>query len=426
MRNDSVVLFDAKSRCLLPILFAAPFLFVPRSVAAQSATVQTHWVGSWATAQQLPDPEDSLAADDLRDVTLRQIVHLSIGGSQLRLHLSNAFGTAPLEFTSVHVARPISNDSARINTDTDRAVTFGGAASVTLPAGADYVSDPVNFAAPALSDLAITVHISEPPAQETSHTGSHATSYLASGDLVSALDLPAAKTIDHWYWIAGVDVAVSGPALSIVTLGDSITDGHAATTNGNDRWPDEFARRLQAAPATRTFGVLNEGIGGNRLLLDGLGPNALARFDRDVLGQTGVRCLIVLEGVNDLGMLTRTAQVSQAQHDSLVHAILSAYQQIIDRAHEHGIRVIGATILPDGGFTYYHPGPSNEADRQAINQWIRAPGHFDAVIDFDKIMRDPSQPDRLLPAYDSGDHIHPSPAGYRVMGDSVPANLLVP
>src|SRR5579872_6763968 len=360
MRNDSLVYFDAKSRIVLPILFAVLFLFVPRSAAAQSATVQTHWVwvGSWATAQQLPDPEDALAADDLRDVTLRQIVHLSIGGSRLRLRLSNAFGTSPIEFTSVHVARPISNDSARINTDTDHAVTFGGAASVTLPAGADYISDPVNFAAAALSDLAITVHISKPPAQETSHSGSHATSYLAAGDLVSALDLPAAKTIDHWYWIAGVDVAVSGPASSIVALGDSITDGHAATTNGNDRWPDELARRLQIAPATRTLGVLNEGIGGNRLLLDGLGPNALARFDRDVLAQTGVRCLIVLEGINDLGMLTRTAQVPQAQHDSLVHGIISAYQQIIGRAHEHGIRVLGATILPDGGFTYYHPGPS--------------------------------------------------------------------
>jgi lysophospholipase L1-like esterase len=180
---------------------------------------------------------------------------------------------------------------------------------------------------------------------------------------------------------------------------------------------------MQAEKSTRMDGVLNEGIGGNRLLLDGLGPNALARFDRDVLAQTAVRAVIVLEGVNDLGTLTRDAEVSDAEHAALVARIEAAYSQMIERGHAHGIRVIGATILPYGGSNYYHPGPKNEADRQAVNAWIRDAGHFDAVVDFDKLTRDPEHPDRLLPAYDSGDHLHPGPVGYKAMGDAIPLKL---
>lgn len=208
-----------------------------------------------------------------------------------------------------------------------------------------------------------------------------------------------------------------------MVLGDSITDGHASTTNGNDRWTDVLAERLQASAATRGIGILNEGIGGNHLLTDGLGPNALARFDRDMLAQPGIRWLIVFEGVNDLGGLALRGEVPAVAHARLVHRMEGAYEQMILRAHAHGIRVIGATITPYMGSDYYHPGPSNEADRQAINAWIRAPGHFDAVLDFDKAMRDPSQPERLRPAYDCGDHLHPSPAGYQAMGDAVPLSL---
>jgi lysophospholipase L1-like esterase len=184
-----------------------------------------------------------------------------------------------------------------------------------------------------------------------------------------------------------------------------------------------LARRLQQSAGTRTLGVLNQGIGGNHLLIDGLGPNALARFDRDVLAQPGVRYLIVLEGVNDLGGLTRAGEVSLPEHSALVRRILAAYQQLVMRAHTHGIKVFGATILPYTGSDYYHPGPNSEADRLAINQWIRAPGHFDAVIDFDQTTRDPAHPERLLPAYDSGDHLHPSPRGYSAMGESIPLSL---
>jgi lysophospholipase L1-like esterase len=393
------------------------------AVVSAYAQSSPHWVGSWAAAQQVPEPQNALSPDDLRNATLRQIVHLSVGGATLRVRLSNAFGTAPLHLTAVHIARPLSPRSARIDAATDRALTFGGEPDVTIPQGADYLSDPVAFPAAPLSDLAITLHIDEPPSQQTGHPGSRATSYLAHGDLVSAPDLPDAKQVNHWYFISGVEVPASSSGAAIVALGDSITDGHGATLNGNDRWPDDLARRLQNHPATRGIGVLNEGIGGNRILLDGLGPNALARFDRDVLAQPGVRYLIVLEGVNDLGTLTRTGEVPQPAHQTLVHRILSAYAQMIERAHEHGIQVIGATILPYVGSDYYHPGPASEADRQAINQWIRAPGHFDAVIDFDKVMRDPAHPDRLLPAYDSGDHLHPSAAGYRAMADAIPLAL---
>ncbi len=267
-----------------------------RLAAEQSAIPTPTWVGTWAASQQLPEPQNSLAPADLHDVTLRQIVHLSVGGATLRVHLSNAFGTEPLHFTSVHIARPLSTSSPAIDPASDKALSFSGSSDVTVPAGAEYISDPIDYSVAPLSNLAISFHLDTPPAQQTGHPGSRATSYYLHGDLVSAADLPAASKVDHWYQIAGVDVSAPRNAASIVALGDSITDGHGATTNGNDRWTDALAQRLQASPATQYFSVLNQGIGGNHLLTDGLGPNALARFDRDVLAQTGVRYLIVLGG----------------------------------------------------------------------------------------------------------------------------------
>jgi len=393
--------------------------------AAGICCAQTRWVGSWATSPQLAASQDALASSDLRDATLRQIVHLAIGGPELRVHLSNRFGIAPLHFTSVHIARPASPDSPKIVPDTDKALTFGGATDALIPAGADYISDPVQYPVAPLSDLAITLHTDVPPTQETGHVGSHATSYWVHGDLVGAPDLPDANKVEHWYFIAGVDVLASPQAAAIVVLGDSITDGHGATTDANDRWPDVLAKRLQAAQKTQTLAVLNEGIGGNRLLLDGIAQNALARFDEDVLAQAGVRYLVVLEGVNDIGMLTREGEVSRAEHDALVARILACYGQMVARAHSHGIEVIGATILPFVGSRFYHPGPDTEADRQAINRWIRAPGHFDALIDFDEATRDPEHLDRFLPAFDSGDHLHPSPEGYATMANAVSLSLFV-
>jgi len=384
-----------------------------------------HWVGSWAASQQLVEPQNSISAADIRDTTLRQIIHLSMGGSTIRLRLSNRFGATALHLTSVHVARPVSPASSKILPETERVVRFSGAADVTIPPGAEYLSDPVAFPAAPLSDLAITLHTDLPPGDETGHPGSRATSYFLHGDFVSAVEMPNAKTIEHWYYIAGLDVFAPDDASAIVVLGDSITDGRGVTTNGNDRWTDVLAKRLQGSVETRNFAVLNQGIGGNHLLTDGLGPNALARLDHDVIAQPGVRYLIVLEGINDIGSLALEAEATPVEHDLLVRRMIAAYVQIIVRANSHNIKVIGGTIMPFSGSEYYHPGPSNEADRQAVNDWIRAPGHFDAVVDFDKITRDPQNPERLLPAFDSGDHLHPSVAGYAVMGEAVPLSLFV-
>jgi lysophospholipase L1-like esterase len=378
----------------LRIFRIGPMLLIPALLCLTTAAycsdgsaAEAHWVGSWAASQQLVEPSNALGADDLRDATLRQIVHLSLGGSEIRLRLSNRFGTAPLHLTAVHLARSLSPDSDKTVPGTDEPVPFSGLRDVTIPPHADYISDPVSFTVNALSDLAITLHVDLSPDEQTGHPGSRATSYITHGDLVSALELPGAKTWEHWYFIAGIDVAAPPQASAVVILGDSITDGRGATTNGNDRWTDVLAQRLQSQPGTRNVAVLNQGIGGNHLLTDGLGPNALARFDHDVIAQPGVRYLIVLEGINDIGMLARNGEVPRAEHDALVHRIIGAYQQMIPRAHTHNIKVLGATLMPFVGSNYYHPGPASEADRQAINEWIRTPGHFDAVIDFDQITR---------------------------------------
>ena len=393
------------------------------SVGAPLRAAQSHWVGSWAASQQLVEPHNALSQDDLRDCTLRQIVHLSLGGTKLRVHLSNRFGTSPLRFVSVHIARSVTTASSKIDTATDKGLTFSGSADVTVPAGADYVSDPIDFRAMPFADIAVSLHLETPPAEETGHPGSRATSYVTHGDHVSEAELADAKKVEHWYFISGIDVAAPPAAVAVVTLGDSITDGHGATTDANNRWPDVLAKRLQANAATRGVAVLNHGIGGNRILLDGLGPNALARFDQDVLAQPGARYLIVLEGINDIGTLSREHEVPTAEHDALTHHITAAYEQMITRAHTHGIKVFGATILPFVGSGYYHPGRAAEVDREAINAWIRAPGHFDAVIDLDKVTRDPEHPERLKPAFDSGDHLHPSPEGYAAMANAIPLSL---
>jgi lysophospholipase L1-like esterase len=419
------------------LLFAA--LIASLSAFAKSPThPATHppiWVVSWAASQQIPEPQNALPTDDLRDTTLRQIFHLSLGGSALRVHISNAFGIAPLHLTSAHIAHPISPTSAEIDPATDRALTFAGHPDLIIPPGAEMLSDPIESPVPSLSDIAVSIHYDEPPSVQTGHPGSRATSYYVHGDAVSSAKLDAPKQVDHWYQISAIDVLTPAPAAAIVALGDSITDGHGATTNGNDRWTDILSARLQASPSTQSIGVSNQGIGGNHLLTDGLGPNALARFDRDVLAQAGVRYLIVFEGVNDLGGVAIHGEVPATDHAALVARILAAYQQIIARAHAHGLVVIGATITPYVGSAYYHPGPQSEADRQAVNAWIREAGirpaaagnqdspHFDAVLDFDAVVRDPAHPDQLLPAYDSGDHLHPSPAGYRAIANSIPLTL---
>ena len=402
------------------LVLAGCFFLVSFACAQTVALAPQVRVNSWGASQQVPEPQNALPAEDLHDATVREIFHLSLGGSALRVHVSNAFGTEALHFTSVHIARLLSPASPAIDPATDQTLKFAGNPEASVPPGAETISDPLDYAVAPLSDITVSFHLDAPPEHQTGHPGSRATSYYVHGDSVSAATFTEPKRVDHWYQVSGIDVLTASGAAAIVALGDSITDGHGATTNGNDRWTDVLAARLQASPATRNIGVSNQGIGGNHLLTDGLGPNALARFDRDVLASAGVRWVIVFEGVNDLGGLAHNGEVSAAEHAAMVQRVIAAYQQIIARAHAHGLRVYGATITPYVGSAYYHPGPQSEADRQTVNAWIRAAGHFDAVIDFDAVVRDPQHPDQLLPADDCGDHLHPSPAGYKAMGEAIP------
>ena len=379
-------------------------------------------MGSWATSPQLCEPQNSIPTAEISHVVLRQLVHLTLGGSSYRVQLSNEFGTQPLDVASAHVARPLSGAPGVIDSKTDHALTFAGQPAVSIPGGASYLSDPIPFAIAPQSDLAITLAIDQIPPHQTCHPGSHATSYVAHNVSADAPDLSQAEHIEHWYFLSGVSVLSTPDAAAIVTLGDSITDGHGSTTNANNRWPDDLSRRLQAA-GIRNLSVLNEGIGGNRLRLDGLGPNALARFDRDVVAQPGVRYVLLLEGINDIGTATRDTVLTPEQHNALVLRVTSALDQLIQRAHTHGLPLYLATITPFVGSDYYHPDAATEADRQQVNAWIRTFSHADAVVDFDKVVADPANTERLLPAYDSGDHLHPSPTGYQAMANAIPLEL---
>ena len=390
---------------LLPLVFATE--------AAESA----QWVGTWASAPQRGDAGNAPPAPGFADSTLRQIVHVSVGGQRLRVRFSNGFGAEVLHISSAHVA--LSAGGSAIRVESDEPLTFHGEPSVAVPPGALMLSDPVDFPLAPLSDLVVTIHLLDAPKDLTTHPGARATSYIQSGDAVSAADLSAANRVEHWYFLNGVDVLGKSSGGSIVALGDSITDGRNSTTNGNGRWPDDLARLLKKAQKTAGIGVLNEGIGGNRLLHDGLGPNALARVDRDVLAQSGVRWLIVLEGINDLG--TRANARQRGEEPATAQELIGAYQQIILRGHAHNIRVYGATILPYDGAAYFSP--DGEADRQLINNWIRNSGQFDGVIDFDSATRDASEPSHLSPTLDSGDHLHPNDAGYVAMANAIRLDL---
>jgi lysophospholipase L1-like esterase len=348
-------------------------------------------------------------------------MRLTIGGERLRVRVSNVLGSEPLSLDAVSVALATDPASPQI-AGAARRLTFAGLGQATIPAGAELVSDPVDLAARPLATLVVSLHFPMAPARQTGHPGSRATSYWLAGNHVADADLPGATRVDHWYQLAGVEVEADRGA-ALVAFGDSITDGNGVQPNTNRRWTDFLAERLQASPATRHVAVANLGLGGNRLLLDGLGPNALARFDRDVLGQVGVKWVILLEGVNDLGTLTREGPVGADRHRALVEQMILAYRQMTQRARERGVKMIACTILPYGGSDYYHPGAESEADRQAVNRWIRTPGNVDAVIDLDALMRDPKAPSRLRPDLDKGDGLHPSEAGYRAMAAAVPLSL---
>ena len=397
--------------------------------AASGARAQTgspppdRWVAIWGASQYAPEPQNALPAADLQDATLRQTVRVTAAGEVIRLRIRNAFGAAPLRVAAAAVARPVAPGGSAVDPNSRAPILFDGRPGVVIPPGADWLSDPIPWPVEALSDVVVSLNLVAASGGQTGHPGARATTFIAPGDQVWAPELTRSKTAERWYFISAVEAAGPGLEGAVVILGDSITDGYGVPPDTNQRWPDRLAARLQADPTTRGLSVVNQGIGGNRVLLDGLGPNLLARAERDALSQPVVRFLILLQGVNDLGVLTRDHPVPTQAHAELVRQMIGAYRQIVERARARGIRVIGATLLPYGGSAYYHPTAENEADRQALNAWIRAPGNFDDVLDFDRLMRDPDRPDLLRPDLDSGDGLHPSMRGYVVMCDAVPLTL---
>ncbi|WP_081996213.1 SGNH/GDSL hydrolase family protein [Croceibacterium mercuriale] len=399
-------------------LAAATALLLASGAAAQD------WTASWGTAQIRVEGADAEKAPLAGPLTVRQAVRLSLGGPRLRVRLSNLFGTQPLLVDGASVGLLATTGRAAVQATTP--LTFAGARWVRIPAGAEMYSDPVELATQAGSDLAVTLHLPAPPEVRTGHPGSRSIAFTLPGDRVADAAFAGAALLPGWHLLADVEVdapAEVAPARTIVAIGDSITDGYGVQPDTHRRWTDALLTRLRDHPATEHVSVINTGIGGNRMLLDGTGPNLLARFDRDVIARSGVTDAILLEGINDLGVLTRDAPATPEDHARIVAEVTGAYRQLAERAHAHGIRLIGGTITPFVGNEYYHPGPESEADRQAINAFIRTSNVFDAVIDFDAALRDPADSSRMLPAYDSGDHLHPSPDGYAAMAKAVPVEM---
>jgi lysophospholipase L1-like esterase len=415
---------DFRAISLLPALLFALLIPAPASAVQSSGQTEPAWVATWGTAMMQADSGHGV---DLTGQTLRLIIHSSVGGERARIWLSNRFGSVPLEIGAAHLALsayadPLTApDGSAIRAESDRALTFDGSASVTIPPGATIASDAVALRVPPLSDLAVSLYFPKPTEATTLHTGAQQISLAANGDLTAASSLSDRAWQERsWYVLTGVDVDAPG-ASAVVALGDSITDGNHSTQNANRRWPDDLAARLQAHGPTRAAGILgvvNAGISGNRVLLDGTGPNALARLDADVLDRSGVRFLILFHGINDIEAVTRSHQ----PYGDLEKRLEWALAQIATRAHDRGITVFGATQMPDCR-NLQCASPEGEAMRQALNQWIRTAPVFDGVIDFDRITRDPEHPSQLLPAYDSGDGVHPNDAGYAAMADGIDLNL---
>ena len=409
------------SLLLLPLL--ATFYFGTNIATAVTPT--DHWVGTWAASPMAAKnpgakfgaqrDEHNLPAGD--GTTLREIVHISIGGPSVRVILTNEFGLDPLTISAAQIA--ISAGGDKIIAGSATALTFGAKSSIIIPPGALIVSDPVALKVAPFSDLAVSLFLPDQPVNQlTLHPFADQTNYLVPGNAVSATSLDTPTSFFSWDFLKGVDVTADNKSASIVTFGDSITDGAHSTRDANARWPDVLARRLQANKKTADLGVLNEGIGGNRILHDTTGPSALARFDRDVLAQSGVKYLVIMESINDIGHATDPAK----PYDIVTaEDLIAGLSQLATRAHTHGIKVLGATLTPFVGAKYQSP--AGEEMRQTINKWIRTTNQLDGVIDFDKITTDSTHPGMFLPLDDSGDHLHPGDAGYKAMGDSIDLNL---
>lgn len=388
---------------------------------ADSEASRRPWVATWTASQQAPEPP-FVAADPAQfsNQTLRQIVHVSLGGQHVRVRLSNEFGHAPLRVGEVRIGQQLAGPS--ILPGSDRAVTFGGRASVTIPAGAPLLSDPIDIAVAPLSNMVVSLYLPDTVPADTFHSLGVQTTYVSSpGNFTAAVTPPVAATTTSWFFLSGLSVQADKRAAAVVALGDSITDGYASTVDANRRWPNLLAERLQARADLRHVAVADHGISGNRTLHDLIGPNALARFDRDLAGAPGARWVILLEGINNIGIPGAFGlDAEQVSADD----IIGGHRQLIARAHERGLKIYGATLTPFEGTTF--PGyytAAGEAKRQAVNAWIRRSREFDAVIDFDKAVRDPAHPGRMLAAYDSGDHLHPNDAGYQAMADAIDLRL---
>ncbi|HVX65293.1 MAG TPA: SGNH/GDSL hydrolase family protein [Bryobacteraceae bacterium] len=408
-------------------LRTAFFLACAAALSAAAAAPPTHWIATWGTspAPQLTDPAQMRAQKLVfENQTVREIVHVSAGGDTVRVRLSNAYGKSTVEIGAARIA--LRAQGSGIVAGSDRALTFGGRATVAIPPDAPVLSDPVKLAVPAAGDLAISLFFPKQTTGAGIHYSAQQTTYIGAGDLTAAASIADAATITSWLFLTGVEVAAPESAATVVAFGDSITDGALSTVDANHRWSDVLAARLLARNGGAKIGVSNAGIGGNRILHDPVdiapfGVNALARFDRDALAPAGVRYVIVLEGINDLGHAGTSAPLAETVS---ADDIIAGMRQMIERAHSKGIRIFGATITPFEGTKY--PGyftPEKEAKRKAVNQWIRTAKAFDGVIDFDKAVRDPQHPDRMLAAYDSGDHLHPGDTGYKAMAEAIDLTL---
>lgn len=372
---------------------------------------QQHWVGTWAASpmELSPQVRETLSFGE-QELTIRQIVHISQGGKSLRVALTNEFGSEPLTISSAHLALHQSKDT--IFPKSDRILRFNGNVSVTIPPGSFVVSDPSEIHLKNFSDAAVSLCIPQQLMKiATGHPLSMATSFVGIGNQTNHQFISGAVKIDHWYFIKSILVSAPNSSVAIVTLGDSITDGHSSTIDANHRWPDILAERLASAGNTRHLSVLNEGISGNRVLQEGTGPSALERVERDVLDAPGVKYVIFLEAINDIG---RTIKPHRPNDPVTIDQLIDGYQEIVRRAHSRNLKIFGATLTPVDNLSQ-----SGNEMREALNAFIRTPGNFDGVIDFDKVLEDPKNPGHFLPRYNDGDHVHPNDAGYAAMANSI-------